>query len=128
MSVQLAVGSVLKGAWAWACEDFLDKELALDRIVLEFGNTTLVLEPLTDTDEIKISIRPSPVDPVPRGEPFLEEFVGQSLRSYWTCNNDRGYFDLLVLGFELFQPAIGVLSEGSSLKVVRMDRLLKGRP
>ena len=107
--------------------EFETDELCLDRLDLIFPNYQLTILPVTETDEIEISIQPN------RGEDntvnlvlrealraatrnWWEPLLHQTLQMLWLCQNQQGYTDQLIFAFETLQPTLGILAEGSVLK------------
>ncbi|MDB5033810.1 MAG: hypothetical protein JWQ98_1051 [Chlorobi bacterium] len=113
-----------------AIEGKIDKrstsDMCFDEITVVFEEKTIVLLPLPDTDEINIEVVPTIKSSKRRKRHQLFPILsGKALLGVWICNNDQGYQDLMVLAFEYLQPNIGVLAEGSVLKVLQMDVLQK---
>ncbi len=117
MKINDLIGKILTKASFWLDPVFECGEAC--KVVLEFSEgVSLVILPLIDTDEISIELHADESEQEPGGKAILEELVGRKLGAYWYCENNQGYFDLVLFGFDRLRPSFGILSEGSSLKLV----------
>ena len=104
--------------------EFETDELCLDRLDLIFPNYQLTILPVTETDEIEISIQPNRGVYHTVNQAALraatrncwEPLLHQTLQMIWLCQNQQGYTDQLIFAFETLQPTLGILAEGSVLK------------
>lgn len=113
----------LSKVWVWPCKEFEPEESCFDRILFEFPGRNVMVEPIWDTDEILVQDVPEDSIKLNEASEHLKEYFGRTLNQYWTCENAQGYFDLLMLAFDDLQPSLGILSEGSSLKILECERV-----
>lgn len=125
MEAEKLIGKTLLRATLWLNPVFRFGEAS--KVMLEFPDASLVILPLVDTDEISIELHRGAKEREPGGQAILHELVGRKLGACWYCENNRGYFDLVVFGFDYLQPTFGILSEGSALKLVEC-RMAPTRP
>jgi hypothetical protein len=70
---------------------------------------------LNDTDELIIEemrfAAQADASP-PDGWALIDGFTGGQCSVLWRCINDRGYFDMLALGFNNLHPGLMIVAEG----------------
>lgn len=123
---ELPIGSILKEVSILEDQEFGGDELCLDRIQLIFHDTAVILQPLTETDEIEIVISsaPSSSDSTLINSPtWSSSLLGKKLQMLWVCENHQGYRDQIIFAFEQLHPSIAFICEGSVLKVFRYQQI-----
>jgi hypothetical protein len=123
---ELPIGSILKEISILEDQEFGGDELCLDRIQLIFDDTAVILQPLTETDEIElvISSAPSSSDSTLINSPtWCSSLLGKKLQMVWVCENHQGYRDQVIFAFEQLHPSIAFVAEGSVLKVFRYQQV-----
>ena len=102
----------------------LENFVIADEIVFDLGNNFIRIVPIIDTDELAVEyLGESDLIDTRQLKPILPGFVGKALSAVWSCVNEKGYSDMLILSFENLHPSILVLSEGSSLKVFQANQV-----
>ena len=103
-------------------------EGSVDRLILDFNSTSLVISANEDDDSIECSAVNAPfVDEgcrldVSDREPW-KNFIGSSFGWGWVTVNQQGYCDGLLLSFEGIAPQVVLNVIASSLKVGAIVRL-----
>ncbi|MEO5930171.1 MAG: DUF6334 family protein [Candidatus Kapaibacterium sp.] len=101
---------------------FKERGADFDEIVLFFEESTVMLRPIADTDEISIDISPpSRIDKRRRRLRLFPELTGRRLNFSWIYSNNRGYEDLIMMAFDDTTPSFGVLCVGSQLQILTVD-------
>ncbi|MDB5032787.1 MAG: hypothetical protein JWQ98_28 [Chlorobi bacterium] len=101
-----------------------DYGIDFDEIVLFFEESTVILRPISETDEISIGIGPgSRVDRRRRRVQLFPDLIGKQLNFSWISANNQGYQDLIVMAFDGTTPNFGVLCVGSMLQILNIDLL-----
>ncbi|OJJ19390.1 hypothetical protein BKI52_21510 [marine bacterium AO1-C] len=99
-------------------------EIIADEIVFHFDEIILQIRPLSDTDELQLSILDSPPNnTILYNYKGLNNFIGKQLVYTWKGINSQGYFDLFTLAFEYITPNISIVCEGSALKILIMKSI-----
>jgi len=91
--------------------------LCLDKVQLFFQDTSVTLLPIADTDEVEILLENATVPAVADPPFWCKSFIGKKLMTVWVCDNDQGYQDNVIFGFEYLHPSITFVAECSSLLV-----------
>ena len=130
---EFPIGSILKEVSILEDQEFGGDELCLDRIQLIFPDAAVILHPLVDTDEIKISISSassamnqtlsSPGSARINSPTWCSSVLGKKLQMVWVCENHQGYRDQVIFAFEQLHPSIAFIAEGSVLKVFRYQQI-----
>ncbi|MDM8519438.1 DUF6334 family protein [Anaerolineales bacterium HSG6] len=105
---------------------FGGKNLLLEEVNLFFAevNKVIKLRPLGDTDEIEITQQT--VTNVSTGAPYWgETFIGKQLQAIWVCDNNQGYQDMVIFGFDWLRPSLTFISEVSMLVVMGHNETVK---
>lgn len=129
MNNEFPIGSLLTGIAILEDKDFAGDELCLDCIQLIFGENTVKLEAIADTDEIEISNGTAPIGggaSAPSSSNFPDwcnALIGKTLQTVWVCENSQGYRDQVIFAFDDLQPSIAFVAEGSVLKVFRYEQV-----
>jgi hypothetical protein len=107
---------------------FKGDELELDKVQLFFEevSTVITLKPLPDTDEIEISqqVINSPF-PATTPPDWCRPFIGKQLQAIWVCDNNQGYQDMVIFGFDWLRPSLTFISEASVLVVMCHNEMVK---
>ena len=120
---KLPVGEELMGVSCVRVEEFGGGDLSLDSVRLRFMSVTMILTPIVDSDEIAIQLSDVPTDGSSGDPPdMLRPLIGKKLQSAWICTNVNGYQDLVLLAIDGISPNVGFLSEGSSIKILRLGK------
>ncbi|GAB4205874.1 MAG: hypothetical protein Fur006_62430 [Coleofasciculaceae cyanobacterium] len=124
---ELPIGSILKEVTILEDQEFGGDEVCLDRVQLIFQDAAVILQPLSDTDEIELIVSsvpsllnqvPSPSESTPIDSPtWCSSLLGKKLQMVWVCENHQGYRDQVIFAFEQLHPSIAFICEGSVLKV-----------
>ncbi|MGB5960207.1 MAG: DUF6334 family protein [Coleofasciculaceae cyanobacterium] len=134
MENKLPIGSILKEVSIIEDQEFNSNELCLDRIQLIFQDTSIILQPLADTDEIEIVSSSVPSSPnstfrqpqstaLINSPTWCSSMLGKKLQMAWVCENQQGYQDQVIFAFEQLHPSIAFIAEGSVLKVFRYQQI-----
>lgn len=76
-----------------------------EAVTLNFGSRTILIQALTDTSELQISIgqlavvEPDHVIRDASHDDHFRPFLGLPLRNWWIAENDRGYSDAFITAF-----------------------------
>ena len=136
MENKLLIGSILKEVSIVEDQEFNSTELCLDRIQLIFQDTSIILQPLVDTDEIEIlssSVPSSPNSTFRQAQStalfnsptWCSSLLGKKLQMVWVCENQQGYQDQVIFAFEQLHPTIAFIAEGSVIKVFRYQQITR---
>jgi hypothetical protein len=113
-------GLVLRAVW-----QFVD-EGCLDRILLDFGQSSLVVAVNRDDDSVDFWVEASTDSKklgwveVSRLQPW-KEHVGKPFGWGWVTVNQQGYCDGLLLGFGDIGPHMVLNVTASSIKIAAID-------
>jgi hypothetical protein len=86
----------------------------IEKIFLGFLNNSIIITPVSETDEIKVELSSLPLLTKETTNMFLP-YLGKKLAVTWNCINSQGYFDMYTVGFEHLHPNIIILCKGSGL-------------
>lgn len=129
MNDEFPIDSLVTGITILEDKDFGGDELCLDRIQLIFGENSVTLEAIADTDEIEISnsALPKGGGAIASSSASLPDWcnalIGKTLQTVWVCENSQGYRDQVIFAFEQLQPSIAFVAEGSVLKVFHYEQV-----
>ncbi|WP_124975291.1 DUF6334 family protein [Aphanothece sacrum] len=119
------IGQTLTGVTVIEDKDFGGNELCLEQVKLLFLEQTIILLPISDTDEIKI-IKENKVDKYITNSPsWCESFINKKLMTVWVCDNDQGYQDQVIFAFGYLRPSLAFVSEGSVIKVFNYEPIYR---
>ena len=128
---EFPIGSCLQEIWAIADRELGGDEILLDEVRLIFPEAHVILQPLIDTDEIDIIIKPcdreneifsgdrTSITGLYRSPGWSSFLVGQKLQTVWVCENQQGYRDRVSFAFKTLRPSIEFICEGSVMSILR---------
>ena len=96
----------------------------LDEVYILLEMHYIRISTIPETDEVSVDARSNGEFQPSRTLVDVEschDLAGSTFSEYWKCTNSRGYFDLMVLGFQRLHPSLVVLCEGSALKLFRVS-------
>jgi len=103
--------------------EFSGKTRSFDQITFFLDFQRIDFYSVNDTDEISVKVSNIKNHIIRESNNlFPDYFIGQELYITWKCINSQGYFDLFVIGIGTIRPTICILSEGSSLKVLKLEK------
>jgi hypothetical protein len=105
--------------------EFGGNDLCLDEVCFVFPEATILLQPISDTDEIQITSVPTIASTQGVAPVWCEALLGQRLQTAWVCDNSQGYQDQVILAFGQLHPTIAFVAEGSTLKVFAYQQVKK---
>ncbi|AFZ23254.1 hypothetical protein Cylst_0930 [Cylindrospermum stagnale PCC 7417] len=119
---EFPIGQALTGISIVEDKEFTGDELCLDRVELHFQDTTIILLPLSDTDEIEITEEKyhTPTSTTPS---WGKSLINQNLMAVWVCENNQGYQDQVIFAFESLHPSFAFFAEGSAIKVFACEQI-----
>ncbi|MFB2835481.1 DUF6334 family protein [Floridanema evergladense] len=138
------IGKPLISMSVWESKEFSSNELWLEKVKLIFQDQELILQPIADTDEIEIIVKPKSLMPInqvamPTNPMVMEElvssskrlenhiwynaFIGKKLQTVWVCENSQGYRDQIILAFQHLHPSVSFVAEGSVIKVFSLEQI-----
>lgn len=121
----------LSSVFVFREDEFGSDALEFRKVIFQFQKHSIVLEPLPDTDEIKISEKEiDPLDVIGVAEEsnlLFRDALGQQICQFWFCKNDKGYDDMVVFSFGHLLPNFAFLSIGSALMLFRFEAVLAGK-
>ena len=119
------IGQTLTGVTVIEDKNFGGNELCLEQVKLLFQKQTIILLPISDTDEIEI-IRENQVDSCQINTPsWCQSFLDKKLMTVWVCDNDQGYRDQVIFAFGYLRPSLAFVSEGSVIKVFNYEQIYR---
>jgi hypothetical protein len=100
------------------------QEQEITKITFGFGDKSMVVTPIADTDEIDVSLTSQlAMHSSKNCSASLLEHIGSKLGFTWNCANLKGYSDMYILGFEDLHPDILILCEASELLLFETARI-----
>jgi hypothetical protein len=125
VSDKFPIGQTLTGITVIEDKEFGGNELCLEQVKLLFQEQTIILSPISDTDEIEI-LRENEVDKSTINTPsWCQSFLGKKLMTVWVCDNDQGYQDQVIFAFGYLRPSLAFVSEGSVIKVFNYEPIYR---
>jgi hypothetical protein len=97
-------------------KDFKSDHWLYKKVGFVFGKYTLAFECDANTDELIINVV-STCD-FESNTNIFNRYIGKKLVNIWISTNSNGYQDLVHLGFEYFEPQIGLYSSGSTISIM----------
>jgi len=119
LGLQYQISEILESIYVWEDQVLKMKEPSYDKVILNFRNNSVVLEPLPDTDEISLTVKRRKDINFDGGLRIDNNCIGKKLCTIWECKNSQEYTDMIIFSFEYLRPSIGFLCEGSVLKLFR---------
>lgn len=124
------IGSILKYVLVEEDKESGGKELYLDRVQFVFDNSSIILTPIADTDEIDIQVfAGQQLKDVPYSykqedkDVYLHYLIGKKLQSIWVCENNQEYQDQVIFAFDSMLPTIAFVVEGSVINVFSYEQM-----
>lgn len=123
-SLESLLGKKIENIEIFLDKDYPNQHNILEKIVFYLDNKALSIEPIINSDEIKISIYNVKREVLQDNElHILSKFIGTHLNYTWNCINTKGYFDIFLMSFHNLTPDLMILSEGSSLKLFFLQQI-----
>jgi Family of unknown function (DUF6334) len=122
---EFPIGHTLVSVLVKEDREFGGNDLCLDEVYFIFSEATILLQPITDTDEVQITSVPTIASTQGMVPVWCEALLGQTLRTIWLCDNSQGYQDQVILAFGQLHPTIAFVAEGSVLKVFVYQQVKK---
>lgn len=122
------IGHPLMGISIVQETEFGGDELCLDRVELIFQKQTIVMMPISETDEIEIETQSTISSSLINNQNWGDFLIGKKLQMVWICKNSQGYKDQIIFAFDRLHPTIAFIAEGSVIKAFQYKQIYKKYP
>ena len=123
-SMELPIGELLNGVSIIENTNHDSAEISLTQVKLYFQKKAIILQVVTETDEIDIVVEPLDdsyrVNNTPK---WCTEYINKMLQSVWICENNQKYQDQVIFAFEYITPSLSFVAEGSAMSVLKLEKV-----
>lgn len=97
------------------------------KIIISFQDKTIIISPITETDEIDVVLKPIKFYPSKSMFYKIYPLSNNKLNYIWNGVNNMGYSDMLCFSFFHLHPSIIILSEANKLLLFECNPISNNR-